>query len=33
MMVDGDKQVFFAVSFDAVFRFMRHAEVFRRIQA
>lgn len=33
MMVDGDKRVFFAVSFDAAFRFMRHAEVFRRIQA
>lgn len=29
MMVDNDPSVLFVVSFDTVFRFMRHAEVFR----
>lgn len=30
LMVDDDSRVLFQVSFDTVFRFMRHAEVFRR---
>ncbi|MDD4309396.1 MAG: DUF4340 domain-containing protein, partial [Candidatus Cloacimonetes bacterium] len=32
LMVDNDASVLFYVSFDTVFRFMRHADVFRSLQ-
>lgn len=33
LKVDDDDKVLFSVSFDSVFRFIRHAEVFRRLTA